>query len=147
MAIRLPIQFAERMKKMLGDEYELFVKSYDSAPHAGIRVNTLKIDPASFAEISPFPLKPIPWCETGYYIPAGSKPGLTPYYHAGLYYVQEPSAMAPVELLKAQPGDHVLDLCAAPGGKSTQIAADLKGRGILVTNDISTDRTKLLPKI
>lgn len=146
MAIRLPIQFAERMKKMLGDEYELFVKSYDSAPHAGIRVNSLKIDPASFAEISPFPLKPIPWCETGYYIPAGSKPGLTPYYHAGLYYVQEPSAMAPVELLKAQPGDHVLDLCAAPGGKSTQIAADLKGRGILVTNDISTDRTKALAK-
>lgn len=126
MAIRLPIQFAERMKKMLGDEYEQFVKSYESAPRAGIRVNTLKIDPVSFAEITPFPLKPIPWCETGYYIPAGSKPGLTPFYHAGLYYVQEPSAMAPVELLEAKPGDHVLDLCAAPGGKSTQIAAQLQ---------------------
>lgn len=146
MAIRLPIKFAERMKTMLEDQYELFVKSYELAPRAGIRVNTLKIEQDAFPEISPFELKSVPWCETGYYIAAGSKPGLHPFYHAGLYYVQEPSAMAPVELLEVEPGDYVLDLCAAPGGKSTQIAAKQQGSGILVTNDISTDRTKALAK-
>ncbi|WP_336779511.1 RsmB/NOP family class I SAM-dependent RNA methyltransferase [Paenibacillus illinoisensis] len=146
MAVQLPSIFAERMKSLLGDEFEQFMKSYEQSPHAGLRVNTLKISMEQFDELAPFDLRPIPWCGTGFYVPHGVKPGLHPYYHAGLYYIQEPSAMAPVELLDVQPGDHVLDLCAAPGGKSTQIAAKLQGKGVLVTNDIHSERTKALAK-
>lgn len=146
MALQLPLRFTARMQTMLAEEYEQFVKSYECAPRSGIRINTLKIDAGSFMDMSPFELKPIPWCDTGYYVPSGTKPGLHPYYHAGLYYIQEPSAMAPAELIDIRPGDNVLDLCAAPGGKSTQIAAKLKGQGVLVTNDISTERTKALAK-
>ncbi|MFK0520971.1 RsmB/NOP family class I SAM-dependent RNA methyltransferase [Paenibacillus illinoisensis] len=146
MAVQLPSIFAERMKNLLGDEFEQFMKSYEQSPHAGLRVNTLKISMEQFDELAPFDMRPIPWCGTGFYVPHGVKPGLHPYYHAGLYYIQEPSAMAPVELLDVQPGDHVLDLCAAPGGKSTQIAAKLQGKGVLVTNDIHSERTKALAK-
>lgn len=146
MALQLPLRFTQRMQTMLAEQYEQFVKSYDNAPRSGIRINTLKIDAASFMDMTPFELKPIPWCDTGYYVPSGTKPGLHPYYHAGLYYIQEPSAMAPAELIDIKPGDTVLDLCAAPGGKSTQIAAKLQGQGVLVTNDISTERTKALAK-
>ncbi|WP_418041256.1 RsmB/NOP family class I SAM-dependent RNA methyltransferase [Paenibacillus xylanilyticus] len=146
MAVQLPSIFEERMKNLLGDEFEQFTKSYEQSPHAGLRVNTLKISMEQFDELAPFDMRPIPWCGTGFYVPHGVKPGLHPYYHAGLYYIQEPSAMAPVELLGVQPGDHVLDLCAAPGGKSTQIAAKLQGKGVLVTNDIHSERTKALAK-
>ncbi|MEY8744851.1 RsmF rRNA methyltransferase first C-terminal domain-containing protein [Bacillales bacterium AN1005] len=146
MAVQLPLKFAERMKTLLGNEFEQFMSSYDQSPHAGLRVNTLKISMESFEQLAPFDLRPIPWCGTGFYVPHGVKPGLHPYYHAGLYYIQEPSAMAPVELLGVQPGDRVLDLCAAPGGKSTQIAAKLQGKGVLVTNDIHAERTKALAK-
>ncbi|QOS78160.1 RsmB/NOP family class I SAM-dependent RNA methyltransferase [Paenibacillus sp. JNUCC31] len=146
MAVQLPSIFAERMKSLLGDEFEPFMKSYEQSPHAGLRVNTLKISMEQFEEIAPFDMRPIPWCGTGFYVPHGVKPGLHPYYHAGLYYIQEPSAMAPVELLDVQPGERVLDLCAAPGGKTTQIAAKLQGKGVLVTNDIHAERTKALAK-
>ncbi|WP_340016547.1 RsmB/NOP family class I SAM-dependent RNA methyltransferase [Paenibacillus sp. FSL K6-1318] len=146
MGVKLPSIFAERMKSLLGDEFEQFMKSYEQSPHAGLRVNTLKISMEQFDEIAPFDLRSIPWCETGFYVPHGVKPGLHPYYHAGLYYIQEPSAMAPVELLQVAPGDRVLDLCAAPGGKTTQIAAKLQGKGVLVTNDIHAERTKALAK-
>ncbi|MDT9718929.1 RsmB/NOP family class I SAM-dependent RNA methyltransferase [Paenibacillus sp. ClWae2A] len=146
MGVKLPLIFAERMKSLLGDEFEQFMKSYEQSPHAGLRVNTLKISMEQFDEIAPFDLRPIPWYETGFYVPHGVKPGLHPYYHAGLYYIQEPSAMAPVELLQVEPGDRVLDLCAAPGGKTTQIAAKLQGKGVLVTNDIHAERTKALAK-
>lgn len=146
MAVQLPHMFTERMKRLLGEQFESFMQSYEQSPHAGLRVNTLKISMEQFKEIAPFDLRPIPWCETGFYVPHGVKPGLHPYYHAGLYYIQEPSAMAPVEQLQVQPGDRVLDLCAAPGGKSTQIAAKLQGKGVLVTNDIHAERTKALAK-
>ncbi|UPK46056.1 RsmB/NOP family class I SAM-dependent RNA methyltransferase [Paenibacillus pabuli] len=146
MAVQLPSIFAERMKSLLGDEFEQFMKSYEQSPHAGLRVNTLKISLEQFKEIAPFDMRPIPWCGTGFYVPHGVKPGLHPYYHAGLYYIQEPSAMAPVELLNVKPGERVLDLCAAPGGKTTQIAAKLQGKGVLVTNDIHAERTKALAK-
>ncbi|QNR69105.1 RsmB/NOP family class I SAM-dependent RNA methyltransferase [Paenibacillus peoriae] len=146
MGVQLPTAFVKRMEQLLGDEFEAFMTAYDHTPHAGIRVNTLKIPVEDFKERSPFELRPIPWCATGFYIPHGTKPGLHPYYHAGLYYVQEPSAMSPVELLNVAQDEAVLDLCAAPGGKSTQIAAKLQGSGVLVTNDISADRTKALAK-
>lgn len=146
MGVQLPTAFVKRMEQLLGDEFEAFMAAYDHTPHAGIRVNTLKIPVEAFKAISPFELRPIPWCSTGFYIPHGTKPGLHPYYHAGLYYVQEPSAMSPVELLNVAMDEAVLDLCAAPGGKSTQISAKLQGSGILVTNDISAERTKALAK-
>ncbi len=128
------------MQQLLGSDYGAFLSSYDKPRYAGIRVNTLKIDVKSFVSASPFELKPVPWCNSGYYVNERIKTGKHPYYHAGLYYVQEPSAMAPVEMLGVMPGDKVLDLCAAPGGKSTQIAAKLQGEGVLVTNDINAER-------
>ena len=89
-------------------------------------------------------LAKVPWAENGYYYQPGDQPGRHPYHEAGLYYIQEPSAMAPAELLEARPGEKVLDLCAAPGGKSTQIAAKLQGRGVLFCNEIHPARAKIL---
>lgn len=146
MAFQLPASFEAKMESLLGDDFKDFKQSYGQAPYAGIRINTLKIQKEQFEKISPFALEPIPWTETGYYVEEGTRPGRHPYYHAGLYYIQEPSAMAPVELLGVEPGDRVLDLCAAPGGKSTQIAAKLAGSGMLITNDLHPDRTKALAK-
>ncbi|WP_172252539.1 RsmB/NOP family class I SAM-dependent RNA methyltransferase [Saccharibacillus deserti] len=146
MGIQLPPLFESRMRQWLGGEYEEFIASYDRSRYAGLRVNTLKIGLDEFRASSPFALRPIPWCETGFYIDENERPGKHPYYHTGLYYIQEPSAMEPVEALRVSPGDRVLDLCAAPGGKSTQIAAKLRGEGVLVTNDISMERTKALAK-
>ncbi|ASA20672.1 RsmB/NOP family class I SAM-dependent RNA methyltransferase [Paenibacillus donghaensis] len=146
MAVQLPGTFMQRMKDMLGPEYEQFAATYQETPYAGIRVNTLKVAVERLLELSPFVLEPIAWCPTGFYTEEGTRPGKHPYYHAGLYYIQEPSAMAPVEQLDVQPGERVLDLCAAPGGKSTQIAAKLQGQGLLVTNDLHAERTKALAK-
>ncbi|WP_379138966.1 RsmB/NOP family class I SAM-dependent RNA methyltransferase [Paenibacillus sp. sgz500958] len=146
MAAQLPHSFTERMKELLGTEYEQFAQTYNEIPYGGIRANTLKISAEELQRIVPFQVEPIPWCKTGFYTAEGARPGKHPYYHAGLYYIQEPSAMAPAELLDAQPGDRVLDLCAAPGGKSTQIAAKLQGQGLLVSNDLHPERTKALAK-
>lgn len=146
MAVHVPMAFLEKMQQLLGSDYSAFLSSYDNPRYAGIRVNTLKISVESFLRLSPFELKPVPWCPTGFYVQEGQKPGKHPYYHAGLYYIQEPSAMAPVEMLDVSPGQRVLDLCAAPGGKTTQIAAKLQGEGVLVANDIHADRTKALAK-
>ncbi|GGF69922.1 ribosomal RNA small subunit methyltransferase F [Paenibacillus albidus] len=148
MAVQLPGTFMQRMKELLGseEEYQKFADSYLDAPYGGLRINTLKIPVDSLLALSPFKLEPIPWCPTGFYTQEGVKPGKHPYYHAGLYYIQEPSAMAPVELLDVLPGERVLDLCAAPGGKSTQIAAKLQGQGLLVSNDLHPERTKALAK-
>lgn len=146
MAVQLPRSFSERMRDLLGREYEAFAETYGEIPHTGVRVNTLKIPVEGLQRLAPFRMEPIPWCPTGFYTAEGARPGKHPYYHAGLYYIQEPSAMAPVELLGVMPGDRVLDLCAAPGGKSTQIAAKLQGRGMLVSNDLNAERTKALAK-
>jgi len=146
MGNQLPIAFVDQMKRLLGDEFDAFMASYDAPRYYGLRVNTLKMEAERFATASPFRLKPIPWVREGYYYEETERPGKHPYYHAGLYYIQEPSAMSPVELLDVQPGDWVLDLCAAPGGKSTQIAAKLRQQGLLVTNDNHADRVKALAK-
>lgn len=135
------------MIDLLGEEeFEQFLASYDEARVYGLRVNTGKVEREAFLEQSPFHLAPVPWVSSGFYYEEGERPGKHPYYHAGLYYIQEPSAMAPVELLEVKPGERVLDLCAAPGGKSTQIAAKLQGEGVLVVNDIHSDRVKALVK-
>lgn len=146
MAAQLPSSFSERMMDLLGTDYNQFADSYKETPNGGVRVNTLKISVEKLQALSTLELEPIPWCPTGFYTEDGARPGKHPHYHAGLYYIQEPSAMAPVELLDVQPGDRVLDLCAAPGGKSTQISAKLSGEGLLITNDLHPERTKALAK-
>jgi len=143
-----PPLFAEQMQALLGEEYESFLASYDEDRWYGLRVNRLKLDAGAFRSLSELgsQLEPIHWAPDGYYYPEAVRPGKHPHHHAGLYYIQEPSAMAPVELLDVQPGLRVLDLCAAPGGKSTQIAAKLQGQGLLVANDPASDRAKALAK-
>ncbi len=110
-----------------------------------MRINTLKSDGrAAFDE---FELRPIPWCDSGYYFNADDRPGKSVLHEGGVFYIQEPSAMAVVESMNVRSGDKVLDLCAAPGGKSSQIACKLKGSGLLVSNEIIPSRAKILSKI
>jgi NOL1/NOP2/sun family putative RNA methylase len=144
MSIHFPPAFEERMKTLLQDEYAAFAKSYEHPSWQGLRINPLKIEPSRFLEMQPFSLKPIPWCPTGFYYPEGERPGKHPYHAAGLYYLQEPSAMSVAEAAEAQPGETVLDLCAAPGGKTTQLAAALNGQGLLIANEIHPVRVKAL---
>ncbi|MEX2414566.1 MAG: RsmB/NOP family class I SAM-dependent RNA methyltransferase [Paenibacillaceae bacterium] len=146
MIKQLPEAFLNRMEHLLGTDFTAFLASYDASRIYGLRINTLKARKEAFLELNPFQLSPIPWVEEGFYYEEEDRPGKHPYYHAGLYYIQEPSAMAPVELLQIQPGDRVLDLCAAPGGKSTQIAAKLQHQGLLVSNDNQAERQKVVVK-
>ena len=140
----LPELFITRMKKILGDEWDVFHREAGKTRQYGLRVNTLKIKTEEFERIAPFHLSKIPWIPNGYYYEKDDRPAGHPYYAAGLYYLQEPSAMTPASRLVAEPGDKVLDLCAAPGGKATQLAADLKGRGLMVANDINQARARAL---
>lgn len=141
----LPIQFEQDMKKLLEDEFQAFLDSYAISPHSGLRVNTRKISPEAFREAAPFSLTPVEWIFNGFTY-REETPSKDPYYYAGLYYLQEPSAMTPADRLAPEPGDFVLDLCAAPGGKATELGARLKGEGLLVANDISNSRAKALLK-
>lgn len=140
----LPQDFVNRMKEMLGAEYEAFEQSYAHAKHQSLRLNPLKGKKEHFLELAPFSLEEIPWCRDGYYYKAEDTPGKHPYHEAGVYYIQEPSAMAPAKYLEVRPGERVLDLCAAPGGKSTQIAAKMNGEGMLICNEIHPARAKIL---
>ena len=140
----LPLPFLERMKEMLGDDYDAFLKSYENPRTYGLRVNTAKLSCQEFEALSPFKLQPIPWISNGYFYNEESRPARCPYYQAGLYYLQEPSAMTPASRLPIEPGDFVLDLCAAPGGKATALGAALNDTGFLLANDISTSRARAL---
>lgn len=142
--VKLPTPFLIRMQEMLGSEYEAFLESYENPRTYGLRVNTAKISCEDFEKIVPFPVKKIPWIENGYFYEEESRPARCPFYQAGLYYLQEPSAMTPASRIPIEPGDYVLDLCAAPGGKATALGAFLKGHGLLVANDISTSRARAL---
>lgn len=144
--MELPLAFETKMKEMLGPDYEKYLASFKEEPSQGLRVNTGKLSLEEFKAISPFPLTPVPWCPNGFYYGREDKPAKHPFYYAGLYYIQEPSAMTPASLLPVEEGDRVLDLCAAPGGKSTELAAKLMGTGLLVSNDISNSRAKALLK-
>ena len=144
--VSLPREFEIKMKKLLGAEYEEFLASYDRPRNFGLRVNVDKISTEEFEEKAPFHLTKIPWTENGYYYEEQDMPARHPFYYAGLYYLQEPSAMTPASRLVSQPGDRVLDLCAAPGGKATELGARLHGKGVLVANDISASRAKALLK-
>lgn len=140
----LPKEFQIRMEKMLGEEYPAFLESYEKEKYQALRVNPLKVNEEEFVCRAPFTLKAVPWAEHGYYYGKEDQPGKHPYHEAGVYYIQEPSAMAPAEYLGVKPGERVLDLCAAPGGKSTQIGASLKGEGIFIANEIHPTRAKIL---
>lgn len=142
--MKLPEIFEARMTELLGNEYPDFRASLDGQPFYGLRVNTLKVSVERFLELMPFSLRPIPWVPEGFYFDEGDRVSKHPYYHAGLFYIQEPSAMLPAVLLDPQPGEVVLDTCAAPGGKTCQIGARLKNQGLLLTNDISASRGKAL---
>ncbi len=140
----LPQEFKVRMEQFLGEECEAFLESWDREQALALRVNTLKITREEFVALSPFDLRPVPWADTGFYYGKDARPGKHPYHEAGLYYIQEPSAMAVGALANARPGERVLDLCAAPGGKTTHLAASMKGEGLLVSNEIHPARAKIL---
>ena len=145
--MNLPAAYEEKIKKLLGAEFDEYIKCYEEKRLYGLRVNTKKISVEDFKKICPFPIEPIPWIENGFYYDGEKEqPAKHPYYFAGLYYLQEPSAMTPANRLPIEPGDKVLDVCAAPGGKATELGAKLKGQGVLIANDISNSRAKGLLK-
>ena len=135
----LPPDFLRERQPLLGSEWEAFLQSYDTPRAYGLRRN-----PFQDCKTLPFPLEPVPWAADGYYFRPGDRPGRHPLHEAGAYYIQEPSAMSVVSLLDPQPGELVCDLCAAPGGKSTHIAALLHGDGLLVSNEIFPNRARIL---
>lgn len=139
----LPLEFQERMKKILGDEYADFIKAYDEKPQRAFRVNTDKISLEDFEKLNIFSTEKIPYVENGFYFDYDGI-GNHPYHHAGMIYIQEPAAMVPVESVEINPDWWVLDLCAAPGGKSSQIKNKLGENGVLVSNEIVPSRCKIL---
>lgn len=145
--MKLPHEYTEKMKRLLGAEYDAYIESFKEPRLYGLRANTLKITAEELKEKVDWELEEIPWCREGFYYDGESiRPAKHPFYNAGLFYIQEPSAMSVGAMLPIEPGDRVIDLCAAPGGKSTQAAAKLRGKGIIVSNDISASRCKALLK-
>jgi len=141
----LPEKFTSRMKNMLGDQYQAFIAEYDKPPARGLRANLLKVTPDSLKELCPFALERADTLEEGFVLRSEVQSiGTHPYHMAGLFYMQEPSAMAAIEAVDAKPGMKILDLCAAPGGKSGGIAARMGGEGLLVSNEIVPNRAKVL---
>lgn len=140
----LPQEFEARMQDMLGDAYPAFLDSYGRARSQALRINPLKVDEAAFLASAPFMLRRVSWEKNGFYYSEADQPGKHPWHEAGVYYIQEPSAMAPAAYLEAAPGERILDLCAAPGGKTTQIAAAMQGEGLLVCNEIHPVRARIL---
>ena len=151
--MNLPIEFEKKMKAFLGDEWEEFLYSYDNNRFQALRFNTLKVgknksveeEIAGIMDKLCIPMdKKVTWANDAYYYDEEKRPGKHPYHEMGLYYIQEPSAMSAAALLAPKPGMRVLDLCAAPGGKSTQLATYLGDSGLLVSNEINTQRSRIL---
>lgn len=141
--INLPEAFAKRMKLLLGEEYESYIKALNEPPVKAFRVNTRKIPTEAFKAVDEFSCGNIPYVENGFYLDY-DKIGNHPYHHAGMIYVQEPAAMMPAECIDIDPEWTVLDMCAAPGGKSTQLKNKLGDKGVLVSNEIISSRCKIL---
>ena len=143
-AVPIPPAFSEQMQRLLGGEYPLFAASQALPPAAGLRVNTLKTEPGELLRRLGAPAEPVPWCPAGFRLagelPGEVPPGRHPYHAAGLYYLQEPSAMAAAEILSPQPGERVLDLSAAPGGKASHLTVLMQNQGLLVANEIHPQR-------
>ena len=138
----LPQEFLDRVEKQLGAEYPAFLESLERPRAVALRFNPLK----GKAPAMPFVKESVPWESCGYYYDPEARPGLHPYHEAGVYYLQEASAMSAVSLLDPQPGERVCDLCAAPGGKTTQIAGRMLGEGFLLCNEINPKRAKILSR-
>ena len=143
-SISLPLEFLSRMQSLLGDEFDDFFRSYRDPPVVGLRANSLKISGKELQSRLPFSLVPVPWAEDGFVVQGEARPGKHPYHAAGLYYLQDPAAMAVGILMNPKPGERVLDIAAAPGGKSTHIASLMKNQGILIANDLYSGRAKTL---
>ena len=141
--IQLPTEFETRMKKLLGEEYPNYLEALNEPPVKGFRVNTDKISLKAFEKINIFGKEKIPYVENGFYLDF-EKVGNHPYHHAGMIYVQEPAAMAPAECIDIDPEWKVLDMCSAPGGKSSQLKNKLSENGVLVSNEIIPSRCKIL---
>ena len=142
--MKLPAEFLERMKDMLGEEFTVFLEYMEQPPVKGVRINPLKCDWEILEKSIPYALSPTPFSPLCRYAPGLEKPGLLPAHHAGMFYSQEPSASSAVTALDPRPGEKILDLCAAPGGKSTQIAGLLRGEGLLWANEIVRNRAAVL---
>lgn len=144
--MNLPEKYIDSINNILGNEAEDYFSCLNNGSNKGLRVNNLKISNEDFLNICPFDLEKIPYISNGFYYSKSDNPAKDPMYHAGLYYIQEPSAMLPANRLPIEEDDFVLDLCAAPGGKATELASKLNGTGILYANDISASRAKALLK-
>ena len=147
--MNLPIEFEKKMKAFLGDEWDDFLYSYDNNRFQALRFNTLKVQSQEermriLKVLGISSDKRVSWANEAYYFDENVRPGKHPYHEMGLYYIQEPSAMSAAALLAPKPGMRVLDLCAAPGGKSTQLATYLGDSGLLVSNEINTQRSRIL---
>lgn len=124
----LPEQFCVRMKEMLGEGYAAFYASYDLPKYQALRINPLKTERDTFLQQAPFSLNRVPWTTNGYYYSGNDQPGRHPYHEAGVYYIQEPSAMAPAEYLMAEPGERILDLCAAREVRARRLHVPCRGK-------------------
>ena len=147
--MNLPIEFEKKMKAFLGNEWDDFLYSYDNNRFQALRFNTLKVQSPEermriLKALRISSDKKVSWANEAYYFDENVRPGKHPYHEMGLYYIQEPSAMSAAALLAPKPGMRVLDLCAAPGGKSTQLATYLGDSGLLVSNEINTQRSRIL---
>lgn len=135
-----PEQFRERTRDVLGAEYDAFESALSSDPPVSIRLNGAKC-------AGPLSLDRVPWCEMGYYLPSRPLFTMDPLFHGGLYYVQEASSMFLEQAFRQYVDAEspcVLDLCAAPGGKSTHLASLMAGMGVLVSNEVIRTRVKVL---
>lgn len=145
--MNLPQEFIDRMAAQLGDELPAFLRSYEESYHRGLRVNPFKGGrELAAAALGAELLEQIPWEENGFYLAQESRAGAAALHEAGAWYLQEPSAMIPAAALAPKPGEHVLDLCAAPGGKSTQLGLRMAGQGTLICNEPIRDRAKILSR-
>jgi len=142
--VRLPGPFVERMRGLLGNEADAFLESLGRPTERAVRANRLKVDPGELPAVLGVDLEPVPWCQDAFFLPEGVRAGATPAHAAGLLYLQEPSALLPVEALEVSPGQRVLDLAAAPGGKTTQIAGKLGAVGVVVANEVERSRLQAL---
>ena len=140
--MNLPERYVQEMRELLGPEYPAYEATFNEQARNGLRINNYKLPSEVWGRINPFSLEPVPWIANGYYYGSQENPSRHPYYYAGLYYLQEPSAMTPASRLPVMPGERVLDLCAAPGGKTFSAAMDMENQGHILSRDIHFNKLR-----